>query len=530
MPFCRDIITPEVNVVIRRLRRTLIDACNSAVVKAQSSSRSYCNSIPLLRYATMLMYELNITAVPTDKDGGFGLIAKPILSQQKLKMLQTDVYEECLPGEDDVPFALWHARLARRIEALEAEDGLAKELMKSSKPGCNWRAKLTLTMKSHKDVVTFRNIHAMPKWGSAGVARWISMQCRQATNHVDHILTTTHSFVATASRMAVPANACMIRLDVEDFFLSGDPMSIINDALMAFTGARRLVMKDALTFVLQNQFVTTPEFPDKVWRCRVGTGMGLQHSGDLCDLTFYMKAEKWFMEDNVLEDFGVLLYQRYRDDIIIVYTDRSGIYDFVRELKRRAGYFRLKVEAVSKQMVPFLESDVWIRDGKLVLTPRFKPTALLRPLSHESVHPRHVHLSWPVQMVRRLSRISNCREAIHEAHKRLVARFISYSAHPDIIHAVRNADPFHRGTGVTKQRVSTVWCRFPFHPVWVREVNMALGRFSSDEHSKYLFKVSHDTDMPVFRAAWCNGGVTLNSMLPKWRLDGVSAEDHVAVA
>ena len=121
--------------------------------------------------------------------------------------------------------------------------------------------------------------------------------------------------------------------------------------------------------------------------------MGLQHFGDLCDLTYHLKADKWFLQDGKLEEYGVLFYRRYRDDIIIVYNDRNGIYEFVQELKRRAGYFKLKIEAVSKRMVPFLESDVLIEAGRLVTIPRFKPTALMRPLSHESAHPFHVHLS-----------------------------------------------------------------------------------------------------------------------------------------
>ena len=145
--------------------------------------------------------------------------------------------------------------------------------------------------------------------------------------------------------------------------------------------------------------------------------------------------------------------------------------------------------------------------------PWFKPTALLRPLSHESAHPFHVHLSWPVQMVRRLSRISNSREAILEAHKRLVKRFKDYSAHPDIIHAVRDACPFNRGTGGTRVRTKPLWCRFPLYPVWVRDVNLASGAFSSDKENQYLYRASHGTEMPSFRAAWCNGGKTLPSLL-----------------
>ena len=57
--------------------------------------------------------------------------------------------------------------------------------------------------------------------------------------------------------------------------------------------------------------------------------MGQCASGELSDWYFYSIIEKWSTDQDIMQEYRVMIYCRYRDDILIVYEDEkvfSGVF------------------------------------------------------------------------------------------------------------------------------------------------------------------------------------------------------------
>ena len=94
-----------------------------------------------------------------------------------------------------------------------------------------------------------------------------------------------------------------------------------------------------------------------------GTGQGLKHSGDVADVAFYNLAEAGFVDvEQICRDHGLLLYLRFRDDILMVFEKTAATVgkskQFVYELQKRAGFYKLQVEDSSMHHVTFLNMHV----------------------------------------------------------------------------------------------------------------------------------------------------------------------------
>ena len=87
-------------------------------------------------------------------------------------------------------------------------------------------------------------------------------------------------------------------------------------------GRRRDCLRKVLEFLLDNQYVKSGALPERLWKVEEGSGMGLAHSGDLCDAALDSLAESWTTDPVVLREHGVRLYVRFRDDIFFIGSDR----------------------------------------------------------------------------------------------------------------------------------------------------------------------------------------------------------------
>ena len=113
-----------------------------------------------------------------------------------------------------------------------------------------------------------------------------------------------------------------------------------------------------IDFLLTHQYVQSEHCPHQVWQVVVGTGMGLNFSGELSDSAFYIMAEKWTIgSHHTLESAGVLGYWRFKDDILAaVKSDKFEPFRaWLEHMEVRAGSFRLEVETVSQNEVTFLD-------------------------------------------------------------------------------------------------------------------------------------------------------------------------------
>ena len=93
------------------------------------------------------------------------------------------------------------------------------------------------------------------------------------------------------------------------------------------------------------------------------------------------------------------LYGRFKDDIIIVARDRALTKHFVRGIKHRSKYYKIKVEEVCDTSTKFLEVRVMKEGSRFITLPEFKPTSLWQPLGADSAHaPTLPHIVGPLHV------------------------------------------------------------------------------------------------------------------------------------
>ena len=112
-----------------------------------------------------------------------------------------------------------YSALCKRVEDLEPEPELARELCKSlSVPGAAIEVQLVTSCKSHEPpgAVTFRNIHGVPRCGQQNNTESNCSSSRLCT------VTLATSF--TTSQPSKPClNTILCVSDIEEFIMSGDP-------------------------------------------------------------------------------------------------------------------------------------------------------------------------------------------------------------------------------------------------------------------------------------------------------------------
>ena len=144
--------------------------------------------------------------------------------------------------------------------------------------------------------------------------------------------------------------------------------------------------------------------------------MGMVQSGSVSDTTLYASLERDFIlkEGNVAK-YSILYYARFRDDIIlIVDSPIDTIRELLREMREKARPFVITLDAISRHGFQMLDVEACVtRDSGLSFRLYKKPSSIWKPLSPESLHPKSVHVHWPLaQCDRILRRHTNAKEEV----------------------------------------------------------------------------------------------------------------------
>ena len=240
---------------------------------------------------------------------------------------------------------------------------MARNLFRSFvRRGASSIAKLDLTVKSHKGAgfVTFRNIHSLACYSLEGLSQWAARELRSWLHTRCHLLKDTRQFVKLISTKCAKPDETLYRLDAKEFFMSGRHPELIEAGIANLPERRRRdCLRRVLEFLLDNQFDKSGALPERLWKVEEGSGMGLAHSGDLCDAALDSLAESWRTDPVVLREHGVRLYVRFRDDNFFIGSDRRLSVSCVQELRRRAKFFHIIAECPCDSEVQFLEVKVW---------------------------------------------------------------------------------------------------------------------------------------------------------------------------
>ena len=72
-------------------------------------------------------------------------------------------------------------------------------------------------------------------------------------------------------------------------------------------GPRARLLHDVDHFLLESHFVTTKRHPDRHWRVKRGSVMGMQNSGELSDTAFAKLVGTWSLLPEVMSAFSINL-------------------------------------------------------------------------------------------------------------------------------------------------------------------------------------------------------------------------------
>jgi hypothetical protein len=185
--------------------------------------------------------------------------------------------------------------------------------------------------------------------------------------------------------------ALLYRIDMKSFFMSGEPIELARTVSACFNNAaQRDAMLDGIWFLLTHQYIVSDreQTSGRLWQIVKGTGMGLQHSSELANLTLLLLVEEGFAISRIVQErFGIVCYFRYFDDTFIV-SARPSLFDsFYRRYKIECGCVTPEIVERDKPAVDVLNMRVCIRGSALHTYTIFKPSSLNVPLMSDSSHP-----------------------------------------------------------------------------------------------------------------------------------------------
>ena len=223
-----------------------------------------------------------------------------------------------------------------------------------------------------------RIIHANVGYPFAVLSRWVMQKLDVHVYNSSLVIKNTEALIDIVKKTPLQGNEVLLKLDIKDFFLSGDGDKLVNDALVDIHDPDLDLLRSALEFLTENQFVQLPKMKgaknptrksdpifDQWWRCIVGTGMGLPHSGSLANSAFAGRVERtWLSRESTKAAYGIFLYARYMDDIIVVLRrDFKLVRQFIQELSHRSGYFIMQVESCSLAHATMLDLELYFGPG-----------------------------------------------------------------------------------------------------------------------------------------------------------------------
>ena len=106
-------------------------------------------------------------------------------------------------------------------------------------------------------------------------------------------------------------------IDMDDFFLTGDSIDVSRVIASAFEPSLSAIIRHAVFFLLDSQYVVTTTAPH-AFKCTRGGGIGLLHSGHVTNAFFFLAVESKLELPP--------LWCRYHDDIVAGFDSRDQMY------------------------------------------------------------------------------------------------------------------------------------------------------------------------------------------------------------
>ena len=485
--------------------------------------RTWANTFQIHLAAMACLDIFQLVALPTDKDGGFCLVHSGVLREVHLQLFRSSWYKEVASlyasesfWKDNVvpPFI----GICKRI--CKADPIPFKELTSSVNP-LHTSSVLRNTVKTHKPngQVKFRPVHASSKHCFSSASVWLQKTMDARLRAFPHLIGSTDEFLKRMSSLVVDETDLLLHMDLDDFFMTGSVDFISRTVTTLFEGDIATPLDDLVSYVLDHQYVRSPQVPEAIFKVVEGSGMGLRQSAGLSNACFCAHAEirgVGLATQAFQTRFGIKCYMRYVDNLFFVvkqdWVKIRALVDLVKCSNSMSPYTS-KVEEASRQTINFLDVQIFkgspdsMQQCRILWQPVLKDTALRSVLGFNSCHPVHVHLSWMSGFIERLRRNSHCidtfRSFKHIALERLRRAGVCSPALRLIGRATAFTLPTNPYGFASQAAVSdpVMWCPFSFHPLLRKVLLSAIHEFNSDHAAQHAWQSFFGSKFTI-RVAW----------------------------
>ena len=471
---CQTRFSNQIDSWFTSAREAIFKEAKNCLHQAQVARRGQRCRCLLFSFAFKILQSSEYVPILSDKDGGFCLVDRAFYKQERLRILaDTGTYKRFHAYGDDLAaeaFTDFKHSILSVWDDIPCTDDEKKDLLSTMlqpwRYSQNLACKLKTSVKTHKDVVTFRALHAGSNNPMGAGMKLIMDLLHPGLAAISHLLPSSRAFVKQLRSMKFECDTTWIKLDIVDYFMSGTHQDFISGSSLLVAIAWKPLYISVLKSILYHQYVVNDNDFYSVLR---GAGMGLALSGDVSDASFYIKAEHNFITNSqAMEKVGVQRYWRYKDDVLVAHCGSPAQrLRFIQALRAKSRSWKIKVEGIYSNNVPFLDIEVF-KDSNFQITRQFhtkvyhKPSAQKRPLGVTSNHPPSVHTQWPLGMLRRAESLCSSRRGLQEEVVHL-HRFFSHRFGPGYAKLIleSSSKPSQSSLGRVKSFISFKWS-----PIW----------------------------------------------------------------
>ena len=328
-----------------------------------------------------------------------------------------------------------------------------------------------------------------------------------------HLLRDSLHLVNQLRNERLPEGWAMIRIDLDHFFMSGTSIELADAVASLFELPLKTLVHQVCMFLLTHQYIASSLVPG-LWRVVIESGMGLRHSSSICDAAFLALCElPWGLKPVVRAKYHIERYWRFRDDILILTPSGKSFPGWFYVLRERGKpVFSMQCVEYSRTAVTMLA----VRIGRHARYPScfsIRPRLVTHPgpmLSVQSGHPPHVHLSWPLSVLRTKLRLCT-KDCLADAFSEFMKRLQMFHCPCWMIERLSEAfhefkcKPLRQPIRQVGTR-SNLWMVLPWHPGFLGSgIVGGVARLSEDPVLRFAFGDAFQRSVDFhFRISWRN--------------------------
>ena len=346
---------PPLRSWLHRLKSTVLSVLQEDRPKGMDST-AHVNTFPMIRWVLRRTRGGGWTLLPNDKEPGFSFLRHSETREIAISSLIPGSYTETHFDEMQLPRLMKaYCSVAKRVGELHGERTQSAALSSQWCEGATAISQIRLLCKTTKcpGEVTFRCVHSGVSHMWTGLSAWLAHHLREKiARQLPHLLRDTKDFVDVLRCLHWQENMCMVKIDIKEFYMSGEPGFLSRACSELFcdeTGDFQQLVAKAVDWLCRHQFVQSEFLIDLTYKVIRGSGMGLLHSGEVSDAGFWVAAERWLLNTSGRRWCSITYWRRFRDDIFAItniFLRFKHVFGWLRSRAAREG-FKLLAEAKS---------------------------------------------------------------------------------------------------------------------------------------------------------------------------------------